>query len=80
MRGWGAEEIFRPIAFAWLEWIRRLGPYVILEEHGPGINNIHINTMKRLGPYVIDTRGTWPRNIQYTYYYNKEIGALCYTR
>ena len=34
---WGAEEIFRPIAFAWLEWIRRLGPYVILEEHGPGI-------------------------------------------
>ena len=53
MRGWGAEEIFRPIAFAWLEWIRRLGPYVILEEHGPGIYNIHINTIKRLGPYVI---------------------------
>ena len=66
MRGWGAEEIFRPIAFAWLEWIRRLGPYVILEEHGPGINNIHINTMKRLGPYVINTRGTWARNIPFS--------------
>ena len=26
---WGAEEIFRPIAFACPEWIRRLGPYVI---------------------------------------------------
>ena len=26
---WGAEQIFRPIAFACPEWIRRLGPYVI---------------------------------------------------